>query len=303
MIRDQHLKLGRPAATPISNNRQAATPDTCVAAPEIQNSLAVPAAVSAAQRWRERLGYAGPPSEPGTAALRWRERLAARDGQRAPATSRRRLSPEVAHVAGGRMPPELDDDSALMEACRLLRLNLRTSASGVAPIVLIAPSVERSCALVAAGVALALAEDGCRTLLVDADLRAPSLHYLFSLEPGPGFAQVIASGSANDAPTDTLADRLWLLRAGGTRTVPALATLPALEHITECLAHQYDAVIYHIAGLQRPAEALQLSMHVGRAMFTLRAGIDTADPVRRMRDTLERAGVQVLGFALLGGDA
>ena len=173
----------------------------------------------------------------------------------------------------------------------------------MAPLVLIAPDAERPCGLVAAGLALALAEDGLRTLLVDADMRAPTLHSVFGFTPRPGLAELLANGTTRSLPVVPLADRLWLLAAGNARPMPALQRMASLGTVAGELAQQFDAVIYHIGGLYRPAEALQLSIQVGSAVFTLRAGIDTAEPVRRMQATLERAGVAVLGFALLGGEA
>jgi Mrp family chromosome partitioning ATPase len=286
---------------------------------------------TAAQRWREQLGRDEPLPEPGTAARRWRERLAERDARLAqqaaarrrppwrnwkpwfsqaspatPETERRRVEANPRPPASRRMPPELEGETSVMESCRLLRLNLPCAAGStrrIAPLVMISPSPERRCALVAAGVALALADEGCRTLLVDADLRAPGLHTLFDLEPRPGLAEILAAGTAASLPVVPLAERLWLLPAGCARPMPALHRMPSLAGISGALAQQFDTVIYHIAGLHRPAEALQLSIQVGAALFTVRAGVDTAEPVRRMRATLERAGVGVLGFALVGGEA
>ncbi len=284
--------------------------------------------VTAAQKWRERLGRDETPlPKPGSAAQKWRERLAEPQAptllvpaprkpaarrswfQRwfaaTPATPETQAKPaesEQRRQPGGRLPPELEGDTPVLDACRLLKLNLPGTRQHMAPLVLIAPDSERQCGMVAAGLALALAEDGMRTLLVDADMRAPTFHALFGFQPRPGLAETLAAGSARSLPVAPVAGRLWLLPAGNARPMPALHRMPALGTVTTELAQQFDAVIYHIGGLHRPAEALQLAMHVGSVLFTLRAGIDTPQPVRRMHGTLERAGVSVLGFALVGGE-
>jgi non-specific protein-tyrosine kinase len=219
----------------------------------------------------------------------------------AAAAPARRTETEAQGVRRWR-PAGLGSRSPIMEACRVLRLNLLAGAGpNLPPLVVIAPAAERAGGLVAAGLAIALAEEGCRTLLVDADLRAPLLHTLFGLPRDPGLAGALIAGDVTQPAGVEVIERLRLLPAG-TADAP-LAGQPALPRVIAGLARQHDAVIYHIAARRASADALQLATHVGAAVFCVRAGIDTAEPIRRMRETLRRAGAQVLGFAMLGGSA
>jgi Mrp family chromosome partitioning ATPase len=149
--------------------------------------------------------------------------------------------------------------------------------------------------------ALALAEEGNRTLLVDADLRAPVLHELFAIEPAPGFADLLLSNDLSDPRPVQVTGHLYTLPAGTAGRSPAvLFRLPALGHVTQALAQQFDVVIYHMSGQWTRPDALVFAPQVGAAIFTIRAGRDSADQIKRMKEPLERAGVRILGFAMIG---
>jgi Mrp family chromosome partitioning ATPase len=200
------------------------------------------------------------------------------------------------------IPPALDPASPLMEACRVLRANLAAGrAGGLKSLVVIAPSPDASCALIASGLALALAEEGNSTLLVDADLRTPVLHKLFAIEPGPGFADLLLANDLSELRPVRVTGHLSALPAGTAGRSPAvLFRLPAIGRVTGALAQQFDVVIYHISGQWTMPDALVFAPSIGAAIFTIRAGRDSADQIRRMKEPLERAGVEILGFAMIG---
>ena len=200
------------------------------------------------------------------------------------------------------IPPALDPASQLMEACRVLSANLATGQAGaLGSLVVIAPAPEPECALIAAGLALALAEEGNRTLLVDADLRAPLLHRLFALDPAPGFADLLLANDLSDMRPVQVTGHLYALAAGAAGRSPAvLFRLPALGRVTHALAQRFDTVVYHMSGQWTMPDALVFAPRVGAAMFTIRAGIDSAGQIKRMKEPLERAGVRILGFAMMG---
>jgi Mrp family chromosome partitioning ATPase len=288
----------------------------------------------AAERWREQLRRAEAPAKPVT-AQRWRERFSPAAPQPAVAHTPawlarlqralldiRLITPTPALVRSAaaerpapdradrgrpmfpdaQIPPALDPASPLMEACRVLRANLAAGHTGaLKPLVVIAPAPDATCALIAGGLALALAEEGNRTLLVDADLRAPVLHKLFAIAPGPGLADLLLAHDLSDLRPVQVTGHLYTLPAGTAGRSPAvLFRLPAISRVTSALAQQFDVVIYHISGQWTMPDALVFAPNIGAAIFTIRAGRDTADQIRRMKEPLERAGVEILGFAMIG---
>src|SRR5262249_4506056 len=162
-----------------------------------------------------------------------------------------------------------------------LRCNLASGQGRpLSQLAVIALAPDPACALVAAGLALALAEEGHRTLLADADLRAPLLHQLFALDPAPGFADLLLANDLSELRRTQGTWQLSMLRAGAAGRSPAvLFRLPAIGRVTAALAQQFDAVISHISGQWTMPDALVFAPHVGAAMFTIRAGIDTAEQI------------------------
>jgi protein-tyrosine kinase len=204
-------------------------------------------------------------------------------------------------VASAPLPAELDADSAFMDACRALRANLGTGdlRSAPAPLLLAATRGHAAMALLTAGLGLTLAEEGRATLLVDADLRAPSLHEVFGLASSPGLAEALTVEC--EASTTLVARHGLALLAAGTATCnPAeLLRRPTAGRLMQELAMRFDAVVYHTPGLLAYPDALLLAAHVRVAVLIVQSGVDTVDELRRIKEPLERAGVSIAGFALL----
>src|SRR5262249_30888475 len=67
----------------------------------------------------------------------------------------------------------------------------------------------------ASHLATSLARAGCRTLLIDGDLRRPVVHRLFDVDGTPGLSEVLRGEAAvEDAVSPTPVDSLWILPAG-----------------------------------------------------------------------------------------
>ena len=79
------------------------------------------------------------------------------------------------------------------EAYRILKLNLLSAlrARGVRTVMLTASGDNEGTSTVAANLAVVLARNGMHVVLVDANLRTPSLHRLFGLDAGSGLADVV----------------------------------------------------------------------------------------------------------------
>jgi Mrp family chromosome partitioning ATPase len=199
------------------------------------------------------------------------------------------------------MPPDLDSDSLLMEACRALRANLSAGHDQPLPaaLMLLGTAAHTSSALVAAGLAATLAEEGRATLLVDADMRQPVLHQIFGIDQAPGLADALEDD--HHPPQPWQADsRLWVLPAGQPHRNPAeVLRLPSARRCTSALTGRYETVIYHMVEHPTCSDSLLLARHIDAAVLAIRAGVDTAEGARRIKEALERVGSDVLGFAMM----
>lgn len=110
---------------------------------------------------------------------------------------------------------------------------------------------------VAANLAVAFAQLGEKTLLVDADLRSPRQHRIFGFGNGPGLAQVLSGrGDIGNAERVSYFDNLWLLAAGAAPPNPL--ELLSRSDFTRLLAEarkQYTVVIIDTPAGARGSDA------------------------------------------------
>ena len=172
---------------------------------------------------------------------------------------------------------------------RRLRSVLITSAS---------PSEGKS--TVAAHLAVAHAEQRPRTLLIDGDLRRPSLHKFFAITHDQGLSDVLVTALPwRDAvyTADTLPD-LDVLPAGQPSRRAADLIGKMLPRILEEAALTYDLIILDAPPLLGFPEPLQMAANVDGVVVVTRAGQTSRKAVSSVLTTLTRLRAKVVGLVL-----
>ncbi|MFZ0705933.1 MAG: polysaccharide biosynthesis tyrosine autokinase [Candidatus Korobacteraceae bacterium] len=151
----------------------------------------------------------------------------------------------------------------------------------------------------AANCAIALAQHGTKVLLVDADLRQPSLHGFFGLELSPGLRNAIDAEPSADLPSEiTQQPGLWVLTAGDcydrSRALDAKSVAPLIRQWRET----YDYVVIDTPPATLVSDALVLSACADATVFVARSGMTSRRTIRRTRDALQRTHANVSGILL-----
>jgi protein-tyrosine kinase len=150
--------------------------------------------------------------------------------------------------------------------------------------------------LLAAELAIAFAQTGRPTLLVDADLRHPRQHALFGADNAIGLAQAIESGDAPHLLPVQGLPRMWLLMAGPTPSYPLeMLTSDTFASLVAEWRRNFDYVVFDTAPMTHYADALAVASVVGRVLTLSRA---QHTPAKEMRDMLRRLSFtrsQILG--------
>lgn len=155
--------------------------------------------------------------------------------------------------------------------------------------------------LVAANLALLSAEGGDRTLLVDGNLRTPTLHDLFGVAAAPGMAQFLMQGHGDPGDPGALAQPtadplLGVIAAGvGPARFDRLGDVPAALRL---LAHCADRVILSLAPVLAGTAALSVGAHVDGVVLVATPGRTSRRDAARASALLEKAHIPVLGVAL-----
>jgi len=148
--------------------------------------------------------------------------------------------------------------------------------------------------------AIAHAQQGNRTLLIDGDLRRPSIHKRFNLPAGKGLSNVLTS------------EEDWKSLLVSPEELPGLHILPAgppsrkasdligrgLEELLIEASEAYDLIILDAPPLLGFAEPLQMASIVDGVIVVTRAGQTDRKAVSSVLNTLRRLRANVLGIVL-----
>jgi capsular exopolysaccharide synthesis family protein len=155
---------------------------------------------------------------------------------------------------------------------------------------------------VSSHLAASLARGGCKTLLVDCDLRNPSLHTVLDLPLGAGLCDVLRGEVAvHDAIQPTGASGLDFLAAGelDSGSLRALSQ-NQLHSLFEDLKRDYDFVIVDSAPVLLVSDSLQIGQNVDGVLISVLRHVSRQPQVQAAHERLSILGVTVLGAVVSG---
>lgn len=202
---------------------------------------------------------------------------------------------------------ESEDQTPGKEDFRTLRSRLH-QLKDRAPIktILITSSLPKEGrSFVAANLAQAMAQQGRRTLLIDADLRCPSLHLAFGTSSTPGLSEYLL-GETEEASTvqQGQMENLFFLPAG--RQVSGQSEIisnGALKVLFERLAGFFDWVILDSPAALPVSDAALIAGYCDGVLMVVRSNSTPSDVVRKAKSSFQED--RLLGVVLNGipGDA
>src|SRR5579863_8165448 len=193
--------------------------------------------------------------------------------------------------------------SQMAESYRALRTSLLLSHLGAPPKVIMVTSAlpQEGKSTTSINCAVVLAQKGVRVLLVDCDLRRPSIHKTLGMGPRSGLSNVL-TGSATLKQAITVAPtlpNLDVLPAGTPPPNPAeLLASPNMRDVLEELRQQYDHIVLDTPPTLSVTDAVVLSPRADAIVLVIRSGSTTKQALRRSRDILMQVNARVSGVLL-----
>jgi len=141
-----------------------------------------------------------------------------------------------------------------------------------------------------------------RTLLIDADLRSPSLHRLFDVPIEPGLGDVLSEPiSLDEVITQTEIENLDLLTAGKLRSNPRrYFSGNQWADLLKIIKEKYDHVVIDTPPVLAASESLAISKECDHTLMCVLRDVSRADSVKRAYERLIAADVNVVGYAFGG---
>jgi len=139
-----------------------------------------------------------------------------------------------------------------------------------------------------------------KTLLIDADLRRPTLHNLFGMDRANGLTDVLDGDiKLEDATRSTQLEYLWLVTAGRPHKDPTRYFESGELHETIAAAKFYfDIIIIDCAPVIPVSDTLSLGMEIDGVLMVVRAGDTPREVVKRACDLVRESGANLLGVAM-----
>jgi len=193
--------------------------------------------------------------------------------------------------------------SQMAESYRALRTSLLLSHLGAPPKVIMVTSAlpQEGKTTTSINCAVVLAQKGVRVLLIDADLRRPSIHKTLGMGPRSGLSNVLTgSATLQQAITRTpILPNLFILPAGTPPPNPAeLLASPNMRDVLGELREQYDHIVIDTPPTLSVTDAVVLSQRADAIVLVIRSGQTTKQALRRSRDILMQVNAKVSGVLL-----
>jgi len=193
--------------------------------------------------------------------------------------------------------------SQMAESYRALRTSLLLSNLGAPPKVIMVTSAlpQEGKTTTSINCAVVLAQKGVRVLLIDADLRRPSIHKTLGMGPRSGLSNVLTgSATLEQAITRSpILPNLSVLPAGTPPPNPAeLLASTNMRDVLEQLRGQFDHIVVDTPPTLSVTDAVVLSPRADAIVLVIRSGQTTKQALRRSRDILMQVNAKVSGVLL-----
>ena len=141
-----------------------------------------------------------------------------------------------------------------------------------------------------------------QTLLIDADLRSPSLHRLFDLPMQPGLIDALSeSTDLKELIRPTQIENLDVLTAGKLTSSPRrYFSDNSWQQLLTRLQNQYEYIVIDTPPVLAASESLAISKECDHTLMCVLRDVSVADSVRRAYERLIAADVNVVGYAFSG---
>jgi len=188
------------------------------------------------------------------------------------------------------------------EAFRAIRTNVlfSTATTGCRSVVVTSTGPGEGKSMVAANMAVGLAQSGQRVLLIDGDMRKPKVHDVFDVAQEPGLSNLlVGNAKASESVRKSGVSGLWLLPAGLIPPNPAeLLGSQRLRDFVHSVGEHFDWVVVDTPPVMAVTDAAVIAHSVTGVLFVVGSEMTSSHAAARALDQLENAQARFIGAVL-----
>jgi polysaccharide biosynthesis transport protein len=216
------------------------------------------------------------------------------------------MVPKLSKLAGEPRPVMTNESSWYNESFRRIRavVSSRFKPQTASRLLITSAVPEEGKSVVALNLAIAFAKTGQRVLLLDADLRRPSVHTNFDFEVAPGFTNLLRRDSDGPPPIrGTSIPNLFVMTSGTVQSdASELLASSHVQALLQTLETRFHWIIFDSPPVGPVADACILARHVPQTLFVVAADSTPVGAAMPAIDQLKAAGATIAGVVLNRAD-
>lgn len=197
-----------------------------------------------------------------------------------------------------------DLDFASVEAYNLLRTNLYFSLADVTGgkvVGVTSPCPQEGKSTTSLNLAYALASAGHKVVLIDSDMRRPSLAGVLEMPLAPGLSNILIDESVDAIHPSVVHENLSVLLSGDIPPNPSeLIVSDKMKALIEKLRDIYDYVVVDLPPVNLVSDPIMMSRHLDGMIVIVRHGYTRRRDVNDAVRSLKLVNAKILGFVYNG---
>lgn len=194
-----------------------------------------------------------------------------------------------------------DSPFVVKEAYNSIRTNLLFTQQGEkCPIFVVSsPTANNGKSINAINMAISFAQMGKKTLLIDADMRNPTVHRMFSIPVKNGLSEILAGLTDSITVSKTDIENLSLLTAGKIPPNPAeLLSSARMDKLLEFVKAHYDCVLVDTPPINLVTDSTAFATKATGYIMVVKLITTDMQDVRTAVNSLKHIGAPIVGFVM-----
>ena len=201
----------------------------------------------------------------------------------------------------------VDPSSPISEQYRTIRTNIQFASSAdqqIKTLVVTSSGPGEGKSTTSANLAVIFAKSGQRVLLVDADMRKPTVHKTFNLLNNVGVSTVLStSTNLAEAAQQTVIDNLSILPSGPKPPNPSeLLGSSRMNQVMAEAKKLYDIVIFDMPPVVAVTDAQIMASKADGTILVVRENVSRKEPLTKAKELLNMVQARVLGVVYNGAE-
>lgn len=199
---------------------------------------------------------------------------------------------------------QTEPKSPISEQYRAIRTSINYSSvdNKIKSMVITSTNPSEGKSTTIANLAIVFAQQGKKVLIIDTDLRKPTVHYTFKLSNLNGIVQVLTKQIRfEDAVQETEIDHLFVLTSGSIPPNPAeLLSSFAMQRFVENIKEDFDMIFFDAPPVLAVADAQILANLCDASSLVIASGQTEVDGALKAKEILQQSSSKFLGVILNG---